>query len=81
MGLPVRPHYSEQSDWKRAAGETELAFKASDDEVSLQLVITSFPEESGQWNCWKPREVSTQSYTVRGTKNNDLRDSPISRQV
>ena len=25
LGLPVGPHYSEQSDWQRAAGETELA--------------------------------------------------------
>lgn len=24
LGLPVRPHYSEQSEWKRAAGEAGL---------------------------------------------------------
>lgn len=81
LGLPVRPHYTEQSDWKGAAGRQNWLLEASNDEVSLQLVITSFPEESGQLSCWKPREVSTQSYTIHGTKFSGLRYSQISRQA
>lgn len=44
LGLPVRPCYLEQSDWKGAAGETEWTSQSSNtNEVGLELVISQLP--------------------------------------
>lgn len=68
---------------KEQQGRQNWLLKASNDnELSLgRTVITNFPEESGQLHCWRPKEVSTQSYTIHGTKNSSLRATQISRQA